>query len=253
MQTIGIVQAIAQNMGYNPDKHVVEMRGNEIEITLGTSFVRMFMSGRPDGRPSLLEEYLKRLDEYFDQHRDTQGFGLTAEECEALGEQLSQLNWRLRALMKLNEYALAKKDAWDSLQILDLCRDFALDEEQALTLESTRVYLIRMHASAEYYNAMEDGDVEMAFCRAKAGMTAIEGAIDPESDTAGSLARFNLNILEGFARRACSRLPSDSIILLRLQLRQAVKEERFEDALAIQKQLERRVGASHDTFGADLF
>jgi hypothetical protein len=205
----------------------------------------MESEGRPDGyRPhscdSLLAYHQKRVIKHEHRNGTGLGFGLTREECQELRVEASLFYRRYVALFVLEEYSDVFRDTSHSLSIFDLCRDYAMETEDRVSLEEFRPYVLMMDARARAYHALEEGQPASALAHINRGVMHIKAHLDEFGQPDAEKKSEELKILRTLATELGARVPKDSIIVTRKALRAAIQEERFEDAARLRDVLKNK-------------
>jgi len=234
---------------YEPDKiSVRKILGTDgsvrIQMRVELGIVQMEAEGRPDGaRPfggsSLLAYYRKRLMRHEEANGTTLGFALTPQECNMLRLEASLYYRRYVAYFVLEEFEEVVADTAHSLDIFDLCRDFSLEPADRMALEEFRPYVLMMHARGQAYAALHENEAASALAHVNRGMLAItahyEGTGHPEAVERSD----ELKILRELGRELNHKVPKDSILITRKALRDAVEQERFEEAARLRDKLDK--------------
>lgn len=241
------LQPALRDWPYEPDKiSVRKILGADgvvrIQMRVELGILQMEAEGRPDGvRPhgceTLLAYHQKRIHRHEHRNGTGLGFGLTREECQELRVEASLYYRRYVALFVLEEYADVFRDTSHSLGIFDLCRDFALENEDRLALEEFRPYVLMMDARSRAYHALEEGQPASALAHINRGVMHIRAHLDRFAQPDAEKRSEELKILRNLGNELSQRVPQDSIVVTRKALRTAIQEERFEDAAKLRDAL----------------
>lgn len=225
-----------------------------LQIRLDLGLLQLETTGRPDGlRPraegltelaeaaagfeSLLHMHLARRDHWRSVHGDARGFVLTSEECAALREEAVQYYHRYVGLLVLEDYAGVVRDTTRNLQVFDLCRDHAADENDRSVLEQFRPYVIMMRTRADAAQAVNGGSTKAAVAAIDRGLAEIREALDD----AGAADRFEesneVQLLRGMREMLVPRLPVSQRSELQERLRAAIAAENYELAAILRDEL----------------
>jgi len=234
---------------YEPEKiSVRKILGTDgsvrIQMRVELGIVQMEAEGRPDGArpfgcPSLLAYYRKRVAKHEQANGTTLGFALTPQECNMLRFEASLFYRRYVAYFVLEEFDSVITDTAHSLDIFDLCRDYALEAEDRTALEEFRPYVLMMHARGQAYAALQENEPASALAHVNRGMLAIAAQYDELGHPEAAERSDELKILRELGRELSRKVPQDSILVTRKALRDAVEQERFEEAAQLRDQLER--------------
>lgn len=215
----------------------------KIQMRLDLGVLQMESKGRPDGRrphgdESLLDHHEKRLNTYKEKNGTDLGFELTTDESQALRDETVQYYHRYLAEFVLEDFQAVERDTARNLRVLDLVGKYGQDENDRLSLEQYRPYLIMMNTRAQVHLALRQGRFKTALARVEAGLTRIqeiyadagvEDALE-ESTEAG--------ILMSLQKEIRARMPADPVAKLETELEKAVDEERYEDAAVLRERIE---------------
>lgn len=213
----------------------------KIQMRLDLGLLQMEPSGRPDGaRPhgfeSLLAYHQHRLAEHMQRNGTELGFEISSDDAQALREEVMMYYHRYLSLFVLEEFAGVERDTQRNIDVLDLCKRFALDEDDRGTLEQYRPYLIMMNTRAKAHGALERNALKTALAFVDAGLREINEYLDAqgienpgESDEA--------SILESLRMEIAQRMPVDPVDALNERLQTALTEERYEEAALIRDEI----------------
>ena len=152
----------------------------KIQIRVEFGILQMEADGRPDGkRPygkeSLLEHYLSLLEDYKQEYATDKGFKLDNHDCERLGDEATQYYHRYVSFFEIEDYVLAERDTARNLRVFELVRRYAEQQDDALSLEKFKPYVIMMNSRAKSLICMNNDDYLGA-------INIIEEAIDKITD-----------------------------------------------------------------------
>lgn len=212
----------------------------KIQLRLDLGLRQMEETGRPDGaRPkgfeSLLTYYQHGLQRHTEHNGTELGFELDEDACEALRHESLLYYYRYVALFHLGDFAGVERDTARNLQVLDLCRRYAAHKTDRYALEPYRPYILMMNTRARARQAVASGRIKTALARIDHGLAAIRQFCN----------QFRLDfrrcgeakVLRRERRRIKERLGSDPLGRLKRQLRQALREERYEDAAKLRDRI----------------
>lgn len=149
-------------------RKIVDSDGREkIQIRVQFGVLQLEADGRPDGKraygkESLLEHYLTLIESYTEEYGTDAGFELDDHDCEKLHEEALQYYHRYVSLFELGDYQRAQRDTARNLQVLDLVKEYAGNQDDAVSLETYRPYITMMNARAKAFICMDDDDYDRA-------------------------------------------------------------------------------------------
>ncbi|MBI1825028.1 MAG: UvrB/UvrC motif-containing protein [Planctomycetes bacterium] len=243
------LQATLRDWPYEPDKiSVRKILGADeavrIQMRVELGIIQMEAEGRPDGaRPhgsdTLLSYFQRKLAKHQERNGTPMGFFLTPSDCESLRLEASLFYRRYIAYFVLEEFASVNRDTSHSLAIFDLCRDFALENTDRHALEEFRAYVLMMHARANAYQALEEDEPASALAHVNRGLLEIRNHLD-RTGLGDFEACEEAKILRTLAAELGGKVPTESAIGTRKALRDAVAQERFEEAAKLRDQLKKQ-------------
>ncbi len=212
----------------------------QMRIELG--IIQMETEGRPDGVlphgcHSLLHYYRKRLATHTQRNGTTLGFELTPEECSALRNEASLYYRRYIALFVLEEFDSVTADTTHSLDIFDLCRDYAAEPEDRNGLESFRSYVMMMDARARAYHALAEDEPASALAHINRGILNLRTHYESLGDYEAIEHSEEMKMLQVLASDLAHQMPKDSLVVTRRALRSAIENEHFEEAARLRDEL----------------
>lgn len=145
-------------------RKIIGQDGKEkIQIRVDFGILQMECDGRPDGkRPygkeSLLEHYLSLLDEYKEEYGTDEGFKLDAHDCERLRDEALQYYHRYISLFEVEDYVRAERDTARNLRAFDLMKKYAERQDDAISQEKYRPYVIMMNTRAKAFICANNGN-----------------------------------------------------------------------------------------------
>jgi hypothetical protein len=214
----------------------------KVQMRLDLGLLQMEMNGRPDGvRPhgceSLLEYFEKQLSDHQSRNGSTTGFHLSESQCASLREEAVQYYYRYLSLFVLEEFPGVVRDTARNLRVLDLCGEFAGDEQDRLVLEQYRPYIIMMNARAQASILQQEGRFAEALATVEEGLGDIKEFFTRFGQEE-SYARSNeVRVLREFARGIRKKLPVSPVTRLQRKLDKAVKSERYEEAARLRDKI----------------
>ena len=243
------LQATLRDWPYEPEKiSVRKILGTDdavrIQMRVELGIIQMTAEGRPDnlrphGCQSLLAYHQHRLAKYTERNGTPLGFTLSRAECEALRVEASLYYRRYIALFVLEEFANVLRDTMHSLGIFDLCRDHAAEEDDRAALEEFRAYVLMMHARSSAYQAQEEGEPASALAHVNRGIMDIRAHYAEHGHAEAAETSEEIKILRSLAVELGGKVPAHSLIVTRKALRDAVAQERFEEAARLRDHIKK--------------
>jgi hypothetical protein len=158
-------------------RKIIGQDGREkIQILVEFGILQMEVEGRPDGKKpygkeSLLEHYESLLEDYKQEYGTDKGFKLDNHDCERLGDEATQYYHRYVSFFEIEDYVRAERDTARNLRTFDVVKKYAEQQDDALSLEKFRSYVIMMNGRAKALICMDKDDYLGA-------INAVEEAID---------------------------------------------------------------------------
>lgn len=241
------LQSVLKEWPYEPDKiSVRKILGADnvvrIQMRVELGILQLETRGRPDGAhphgcDSLVTYHRQRLATHEQRNGTALGFGLSGDEARELRIEASLLYRRYVAWFVLEDYDEVVGDTSRSLTIFDLCGDHALEAEDRLALEEFRPYVLMMGARALAYQAIQDKEPASALAHVNRGIMQVKDHYERHEEPDADGSSEELKILRGLAKDLSPSVPSDSLIVTRKALREAIAQERFEDAARLRDAL----------------
>lgn len=214
----------------------------KIQMRLDLGILQMEMAGRPDGkRPhgyeSLLEYYEDRLQRYAALNGDSDGFELDSEACSEVKQESMQYYYRYLSLFHLGMYREVVRDTERNLRAFDFLREYASNEDDRLTLEQFRPYVLMMNTRAQACLALESQEFDFALEEIDRGVERIEEFfIGVERIDLIENCR-EISFLREWSDRIRDDRPLTPAEKLRRELRTAVEVEDYERAAQLRDQI----------------
>lgn len=135
----------------------------KIQLRTELGIIQMEADGPPDGVwphgfESLLHYHLDRLETARLSRRGRSALRLTPDDCSALRDEATIYYLRYVCCLHLRDYARADRDTTRNLQVMDLCRAYAVEEDDRDALEQYRPFVVMMQARARAGLMLEAGD-----------------------------------------------------------------------------------------------
>jgi hypothetical protein len=213
----------------------------KIQMRLDLGVLQMEMSGRPDGkRPfgfeSLLEYHLDRKEREEDEG-NWSSWVLDSEECADIKQEAMQYYYRYLSLFHLGDYWSVIRDTERNINAFDMIRDHAEEENDRMSLEQFRPYVLMMNARARACIALEEKNYDRALDLIHAGMDSIkEFFASIERDDLIESCR-EIQFLDEWSERIETNRPLTPADRLRREYTLAVEEEDYERAAQLRDQI----------------
>jgi hypothetical protein len=232
---------------YEPDKlSVRKILGDDgrikIQMRIELGLMQLNPQGRPDGATpegfaTLLQYHRDRLSTYEQRNGTTLGFELNEEECEALRSEATMYYYRYLCHFVLGEYDAVATDAAHNLDIFDLCAEFAANDADGERLEVHRTYTVMMNTRAKVLAALSDEAFDSALAHVNRGLVAIRTHFEHRETPDDFLECPEAALLMAIREEVVSKLPADPLSILREELAEAVRDERFEEAARLRDEI----------------
>lgn len=214
----------------------------KVQMRLDLGLLQMELDGRPDGvRPhgceSLLEYFENQLLDHRKRNGTEMGFHLTESQCASLREEAVQYYYRYLSLFVLEEFPGVVRDTARNLRLLDLCGQFAEEEQDRLMLEQYRPYIIMMNARAHGSILQGEGKYAEALETVEQGISDIRDFFERFGQEEAYAESNEVRVLRQFARGIRKKLPVNPMTRLKRKLDKAVKGERYEEAARLRDKI----------------
>ena len=232
-----------------PDKLIVrKIKGEDgrtrIQMRVDLGILQMEWSNRPDGqRPhgktSLLEHFLDQLEQKkADKGPDAQ-LSLSHEDCVNLQTESLQYYYRRICMFELESYHEACRDAEHNLQIMEIVRTHAENDDDRLSLEQYRPFVIMHRTRARSLIATDSDDIDKALRHIEEGIEEIETFFRSYDRDDLVKESQELKVLRDMAEEIRKQQPRSEEDQLRAELTEAVENEEFERAAEIRDELKK--------------
>lgn len=219
----------------------------KIQMRLDLGVLQMAVEGRPDGkRPfgyeSLLEYHEDRLSRYLSLNGDSDGYELDADACAALKQESMQYYYRYLSCFHLGEYSDVIRDTQRNLRAFDFIRQWAAGEEDRMSCEPFRPYVLMMHTRAIACRLLEEQKFDAALEEIEMGVEKIEDFFltVERSDMIESCRE--IAFLRDWSERIRDNRPLTAAEKLRRELNSAVECEDYERAAQLRDQIKELSG-----------
>ncbi len=221
----------------------------KIQMRLDLGVIQMEAGGRPDGSQphgfeSLLDYYETRIEEAALASEGEEGEPgvpgepvLNEEDCRLLREEAVQYYHRYISLLVLGDYEGVIRDTSRNLRVLDICRQYAEEEDDQRVLEQFRPYITMMRSRALATAMVVDEEPKAALLMIDEGLNAIR-AIYEETDQADQFETAGeVHLLRSMREELVLKLPASQKSELRQRLAQAIQDENYELAAILRDEL----------------
>jgi hypothetical protein len=242
------LRVITDDWPYEPGQiNVRKIRGADnrvkIQMRVDLGVLQMEVDGRPDGRrpynqDSLLDYHMGRVAAHQRRNGTDLGFALGTEECRELREEALQYYQRYLANFVLEEYEAVIRDTKRNLDALDLCAQYATEEEDRFSLEQYRPYIVMMNVRSKALSAMQKGAFRTAMAHVDNGLKTIRKVYQQFGEPKAYRVSGEVQILKALRKEIRKHLPADPVNTIKRKLNRAVAEERYEDAARLRDELE---------------
>ena len=232
-----------------PDKLIVrKIKGEDgrtrIQMRVDLGILQMEWSDRPDGkRPhgktSLLDHFQYRLEQQKADKGPDAELNLSHDDCVNLQTESLQYYYRRICMFELESYHEACRDAEHNLQIMDIVRTHAENEDDRLSLEQYRPFVIMHRTRAKSLIATGSDDVEQALGHIEEGIEEIEAFFRSYDRDDLVKESQELKVLRDMAEEIRKQQPRSEEDQLRAELSDAVENEEFERAAEIRDELKK--------------
>lgn len=242
------LQGVLSEWEYDPElisaRKIVGGDGRiKIQMRIELGLLQMEAEGRPDGtRPNGYATYCTyvnhRKRQYAHRNRHTKKrFQLSSEMSAELCDEASLFYRRYVALFVLEDFEGVIRDTSHNLQILDLLQHHGRDDRERERLEQFRPYVLMMNARARAYHAVCDNDVGSALAHANRGLSHIQSYLEEIDKPEAYEICEEVRVLRALRDELAEQMPEDSLLLTRKALREAIEQDRFEEAAQLHNQL----------------
>jgi hypothetical protein len=250
------ISPILDGWEHDPDHFAVRIipgkdGRDKIQVRLDLGILQMEIDGRPDGhRPegfeSWFEVFRNRQKAHDAAHPDGASFQLSPDDCQLLLREGVQYYHRYLSFWHLERYELCARDTSRNLKLFAFVREFAAKDQDRLVFDQYRPYVTMMHTKAVATPLVELREYEAAIKVIDAGIAGIRKFLEEydqldRADRCGELTH-----LERWREQITSHKPAlpppppDPVDQLKIDLQQAIAEERFEEAARLRDELRRR-------------
>ncbi len=198
-----------------------------IQLRIELGLIQMEIDGRPDG---IRQDGFSSLLELFD-NRGVHG-GIEPDMCRKLREEGVQRSHRAAALFAISMWKKVIRDCEDNLELFDLCKLNATEEQDRKALEQFRasVIALRVRASAEW--AVEKEDIKSAMSAIDHGLEILEEYLGDDWEQSNEV-----QLLRGMREALVPQLPPSERADLKERLAAAIAAENYELAAILRDEI----------------
>ncbi len=242
------ISALLEDWHYNSPGELVVRKiiGNDglpkIQMRVDLGLLQMAWTARPDGKtphgkPSLLDYYLDSIDEQTVEHGSDAHVRFSHDECEILQMESLQYYYRRISFFQLEAYDEALGDAEHNLQIMDLVRKYAEDENDRMAFEQYRPFVLMHRTRAQGLIRAQCQDIPGALRKIEEGIEDIEAFFQRYDQTDLIEKSQELKVLRDMAEQIKEKQPKSPEESLQEELQEAIETEDFERAAEIRDEL----------------
>ncbi|MBS0195126.1 MAG: UvrB/UvrC motif-containing protein [Planctomycetes bacterium] len=220
---------------------------HHLQVRLDLGILQMMLDGRPDGQepfgsPSLLDHFeLSRETGHEEAEAESIGeetrFSLSAEECRLLREEMAQFNQRALALLALEDYERAARDATRNLRVIDFCKQNAENEDDRTILEQYRAYVVMMRSRALASQALKDNEPKSAVLALDEGLDSMKHHFTDSGKPQLYEQSPEADMLRQMRDQLVPKLPLSQRAELKKRLAEALEAENYELAAILRDEL----------------
>lgn len=252
--------------GWDYDSNEVRARwiqasdgSRKIQLRLDLGVFQMEPTGRPDGaRPrgfeSLREFY---LNEETYAPGNTLPYGLDANACAELQQEVTQYYYRLMAYHALGDWAGMAADSDHNLDLVDFVAEYAEDDEIAWQFSQLYPYMRMMNARARAEISMAENQFDEAEQIVREALIDVENFyfenFEPlNEDGSPTATPAEVESLRELLGQVNQRRPRTQADTLRAELARAVELENYEKAAFLRDQLKLLQGFGMRSSGSKM-
>ncbi len=240
------IDVILEDWEFDPKGLLVrKIRGldgkEKIQMRVELGVIQMDLEGKPDGtRPygseSLLDYYLSLLKEH--EKRDTgEDFKLDNDDCVKLQMELMQYYQRRISFLELEEYQKAIGDAEHNLQIMDLIKEYAQEEQYKIEVDRWRPFVTMQMTRADALISLDRKDHQEALDKIQEGIGQIEDFYKEYEREDLIEMSIELRALTSWYDEVEASKPLTKEQKLEKELEEALEREDFERAVQLRDEL----------------
>ncbi len=252
------IEPILREWPFQPDEITVRsirtLDGSErIQLRLDLGMLQMHVDGRPDGArinecESWLDYHRRRQQAHDEANPDAARYLLEPEDCAELLREGVQYYHRYLSFWHLGRYELCARDTSRNLQLFEFVRNHARNDRDKLQFDQWRPYVTMMHTRAVATPLVNLDQWEAAINVIDAGIHGLERFLvdygqEEHAERLGELQFLRRWRKEVLAESGLGTDGEDDVVdpveRLRIDLEDAIAEERYEEAAELRDQLRR--------------
>ncbi len=234
------INNIIKDWEYHPGQLNVRLiignNGKEkIQMRLELGLLQMELNGRPDGdhpyqRESLLEHYIILAHQHKLHSKNEKPYILNAEACNFLREEAVQYYYRYISFFELKDYIKAERDISRNLRLIEFVKQYAESEEDRMSFEQFRPYLVMMHTRASGMRYLEEDKYKKVIDIIDKGIEDIKQFFNEYEQV--ELIKYSREIafLQEWKEEILTQKPLTPLEKLEEELNDAIAEENYERA-----------------------
>lgn len=164
-------------------------------------------------------------------------FTLSPDDCRQLREEAVQYYHRYISLLVLGDFQGVLRDTMRNSRVLNLCREYAEEEDDQEILEQFRPYLAMMRTRAVASQAIADGETKAAVWAIDEGLEALRKLYDEAGRGAEFDGANEVLLLRGMKDELMKKLPASQRSELLKRLQEAIERENYELAAILRDEL----------------
>lgn len=256
------ISKLIEGWDFDPEKVSVRIVPGEdgrekIQLRLDLGLLQMDFDGRPDGKrvagsASWLDFYERQCKKQEADEPDGPPFVLESEDCQRLLREGVQYYHRYVSFWHLERYELCARDTSRNLRLFAFVRQHAKHTKDKLQFDQWRPYVTMMHARAVATPLLGLRDYRAAIGAIDAAIEGIREFLREYDQTQSAencselayLLRWREEIEQKTEGGDKADVPYNPVARLEEELRQAVDEERFEDAARLRDTIRQHTKAT---------
>ncbi|MBI2194301.1 MAG: UvrB/UvrC motif-containing protein [Planctomycetes bacterium] len=245
------ISLILREWEFGPDPKTVRrfigLDGREkIQRRIELGILQLEVEGRPDGKhpqgyPSLYDWYKHRAKE--EKRSGVSGeLKLTARDCQALQAEALLYYQRRLCFFELEDYTGAARDARRNLEVFAFVREHADREEDKMSLDQYRAFVIFHRSKAEVLGCLERKEYDFALRYIENAEEEIRQFFVEYHRPELSENSEELKQLVQWREQIEKMRPLSRRQILEQELKEAVEREEYERAAQIRDEIQRQSG-----------
>lgn len=269
------LSALLRDWPYEPGQLNVRLVDGEdgkpkVQMRVDLGILQMEVFGRPDGqqpegRESLLEYHEMRIDDALDggggnggAEADAGGPSeamvgeaddaeeeaslpedaiLTNDDCRQLREEAVQYYHRYISLLVLGDYDGVVRDTSRNMRVIDLCEQYAEEEEDREMLEQFRPFIAMMRTRALASQMLSMDEPAAALVLIDVGINEVREIYQAADRLEAFEDSHEAQLLRGMRAELAKKLPASQRSELKRRLEEALKAENYELAAILRDEL----------------